>query len=129
MRRLVAAVLAGLVSGAALASDCGDLTTQGEMNRCMADQYRELDRQLNAVYSSYRARLDPQQRGDLKAAQEAWVRFRDVDCAFEASGSVGGSVHPFVEAACLAAKTKARLEDLRRYSTCSEGDVSCPSPR
>ena len=64
----------------------------------------------------------------LVAAQKAWLVFRDVQCEFEASGSVGGSVHPMIVAQCRAKLTKARTATLREMLSCQEGDLGCPVP-
>ena len=132
MRLMVAAAVAAMIAGgpAAEAKDCGDETTQGAMNKCVADQLKAADVTLNEAYQQIIHRL-----GDdagtvklLREAQRAWVDFRDKHCAFASSGVDGGSVYPFIHDSCLAEITEARNRQLDTFLHCEEGDLSCPVP-
>lgn len=118
-------LLAFAVSATAFA-DCGDLNTQTAMNQCAMEQFQRLDKELNKVYTEYRSRLDKRQKQQLKEVQLAWIKFRDLACAFESSGVEDSSVHPFIFQSCLSAKTNARLKKLSSLANCGEGDLSCP---
>lgn len=123
---LLLAVLLGASS--AWASDCAAANDQASLNQCTASDYAAQDKRLNQVYGQYRARLTPEQKQQLKAAQLAWIEFRDLSCAFETSSVQGGSAYPMVLNGCLAAKTTMRIEELQRLADCPEGDLGCPAP-
>ena len=106
--------------------NCGDLATQFEINQCAYQEYLQVDKKLNEVYSTYRARLDEDLQRQIKDVQLAWIKFRDLACDFESSGVKGGSVYPFVLQSCLTWMTRERLEQLKILAECKEG-VDCPA--
>ena len=111
------------------AADCASAKTQLEINDCAAFEFKNADKKLNTVYSAYLTRLDTQQKKQLKDAQRAWIKFRDLSCEFESSGVDGGSAYPMVLQNCLTAKTRARIDDLVKLGQCRERDLSCPAPK
>jgi len=103
------------ISSQSNASDnCNNLKTQLEMNACAANEYQRDDAKLNEYYKELAEKLGPSEKERLKAAQRAWIKFRDLQCEFEASRYEGGSIQPLVRSSCLAQVTKQRNEDLRR---------------
>lgn len=129
MKKIAPLLLVGLLcSGAALADDCDQATTQLELNQCSAGEYQKADKTLNETYKKVMARASASQRDMLKEAQNAWLKVRDADCAFISSGVEGGSVQPMVHNQCLADKTNDRNAYLESLTLCEEGDVSCPLP-
>lgn len=119
--------LAFAVSATAFAAGCGDLNAQSAMNQCALTQFQQLDEEFNKVYREYRSRLDDRQKQQLKEAQLAWVKFRDLACNFESSGVEDGSAHAFIFQSCLSVKTNSRLKELQSLANCEEGDLSCPA--
>ena len=113
----------------ARAAECGDQTQTG-LTGCANASYQASDRALNAVYKDIVARLatDAPARKLLADSQKAWIAFRDAECAFKVSSSLGGSIYPMEMAICLDERTRARLGELRAYLKCEEGDLSCPVP-
>ncbi|MDR3352067.1 MAG: lysozyme inhibitor LprI family protein [Zoogloeaceae bacterium] len=107
--------------------DCGNAQTQLEMNECAVKEYEEVDKDLNAIYASFRTSLDSEHKNALKEAQNAWIKFRDLSCALETLGSIGGSIYQMELNICLAEKTRARINEIKKLSGCEEGDISCPS--
>lgn len=105
-----------------------DATQTTDMTQCAVADFQTADRQLNQAYSDYRTRLSASQKNQLKLAQLAWIKLRDLSCDFESSAAQGGSVYPMIRYECLAAKTKARLKEIRSLSACEEGDLRCPAP-
>lgn len=129
MQRLMASVLlvSGMFAAAPLwAADCANAMDQLTLNQCAADDYAAQDKQLNQLYGEYRKGLGEGQKQQLKAVQLAWIKFRDLACAFESSSVEGGSVHGMVLNACLAQKTAARVKEIELLANCEEGDLSCP---
>lgn len=105
-------------------------SSQANLNECYSNNYKHSDTQLNALYRQITARLkdDAQTTKLLVTAQKAWVAFRDAECNFSTSGSADGSVYPMMQSICLNGLTASRIEDLKSYLKCEEGDMSCPVP-
>lgn len=95
------------------------------------DSYKAVDAQLNKTYQEIVARLkdDADGKKSLVDAQRAWMKFRDAECKFQASAVDGGSAYPLAMQACLEAVTRQRVQELERYTSCEEGDLTCPVPR
>jgi uncharacterized protein YecT (DUF1311 family) len=115
------------------AEDCGDAPNQAAMNLCADRSFQQADMQLNALYRQITNRLkgNSDAAETLKAfivAQRAWIAFRDAECAFVGSNTIGGSVHPTIVASCRAGLTDKRIADFKAYLKCQEGDLSCPVP-
>ncbi|CAI8904287.1 lysozyme inhibitor LprI family protein [Pseudomonas sp. IT-P260] len=112
------------------AVDCANASDQATMNQCAGQEFKSTDKELNVVYQQITGRLkdNPDRKKLLVGAQRAWIGFRDTECKFSASGVEGGSVYPLIYSNCLTAVTKARIEALKQYLTCQEGDMSCPVP-
>ena len=100
------------------------------MNQCAGQAFKAADKELNTIYQQITGRLkdNPDGKKLLVNAQRAWVSFRDAECTFSASGVAGGSVYPLIYSECLTGMTKTRVESLKQYLKCEEGDMSCPVP-
>lgn len=122
MRILVLLSLSNLV----FAVDCRDPQTQIDMNQCAAQDYARADSLLNKNYQVYRTRLDSKQQQQLKTVQMAWLKYRELHCAFVASSVSGGSTYSMILNNCLTEKTNLRAKELEAGYTCPEGDLSCP---
>jgi len=99
--------------------------SQMELNQQAGTTLQDADRQLNAAYTKLRTRLGPESRARLQAAEEAWIRFRDRECAFIGAPTAGGSIHGMIVAQCQARLTLVRVKDLEAQLNCQEGDLSC----
>ena len=112
-------VLALLLSSISIAGQkpkddpCANAQTQLEMNMCWGNQYKTADAKLNAVYREFTSKLSPEETVQLKAAQLAWIKFRDANCEFVADAYKGGSIRPMIAAMCLADGTNARTSELK----------------
>ena len=129
--RLLLALTPFLFSPLAHAAvDCANASDQATMNQCAGQEFKSTDKELNVVYQQITGRLkdNPDRKKLLVGAQRAWIGFRDTECKFSASGVEGGSVYPLIYSNCLTTVTKARIEALKQYLTCQEGDMSCPVP-
>ena len=128
---LVTSVLMAIAPMAvALAQDCANATSQMAMNVCADQAYRKTDAELNAVYSQINGRLkqDKEATKLLVNAQKAWLAFREAECTFSTSASAQGSVYPMLVAQCRNGLTSKRIDELKAYLRCEEGDLSCPVP-
>jgi uncharacterized protein YecT (DUF1311 family) len=99
--------------------------SQMELNRQSYDDYQKADKRLNATYTALMAKISAAGKARLRDAQVSWLRFRDQECAFEAMGTEGGSVHSLIVNECLTGLTLARVKDLEHQLNCKEGDLSC----
>ena len=93
---------------------CANAQTQVEMNECQGREYKKADAALNVVYKQLMAKIDDEgERTSLKAAQQAWIKFRDADCEFESYQNKGGTIYPLVYSGCLTVHTQERRKQLR----------------
>ncbi|SDO07142.1 Uncharacterized conserved protein YecT, DUF1311 family [Methylobacterium phyllostachyos] len=128
MRRAAACLAVLLCAGAGAPARSADPcagTTQMDLNACAGATYERADAAMNVAYAKLMKQIGPKTRDGLRAAQKAWLPFRDASCALEAMGVEGGSMQPQVHADCLARVTAARTKVLTGYLTCEEGDVTC----
>ncbi|RKQ39772.1 lysozyme inhibitor LprI family protein [Enterobacter sp. R1(2018)] len=128
MKRVLLLLSGLLLSASALADTCDTATSQAEINQCYGAEYKKQDDLLNQTYKQVMKRATDKQKTQLKAAQNAWIAFRDADCELLSSGAETGSVYPMVHAICMADKTRERTELLKSTLQCEEGDVSCVFP-
>jgi uncharacterized protein YecT (DUF1311 family) len=120
--------LLAISTQSAYALDCNNASTQADINQCASADYKKSDFQLNKAYREVYSKLDARQVPQLKAAQNAWIKFRDADCSFHTSSARGGSMYAYVLAGCLEAKTSARTKELSALLHCKEGDIDCVFP-
>lgn len=102
--------------------DCSNASAQVELTYCAEQDWMEADADLNAAYKAAMALMKqidadlPQDEqgaaANLKAAQRAWISFRDAACAAEGYLMHGGSAEPMVIYGCRAGLTKVRAADL-----------------
>lgn len=130
MKRVCLLIAGLLLSANVLADSCDSATSQAELNECYGNEYKKQDVLLNQTYQEAMKLATETQKPKLKAAQNAWIAFRDADCTFMTSGTddASASVAPMVHAQCMADKTRERTELLKSTLHCEEGDVSCVFP-
>ncbi|MCA1564475.1 MAG: lysozyme inhibitor LprI family protein [Acidobacteria bacterium] len=92
---------------------CPGARTQSELNGCAARARDRADAELNKVYRELMKETGTAERAQLRAAQLAWIEFRDAQCDYESIGNKGGSIYPMVYSFCLAKVTAARARHLQ----------------
>ena len=97
---LVGLGLVGLAASPAMAVDCQRAATPGEKAICADPSALAADADLGKTFEALRASLDAKGKGQLVAAQVAWLGIRDSNCADEKGPALG---------ACLARETRARI--------------------
>lgn len=115
----------------AKADPCAEAVSQFEMNECSAAQYKKADARLNRVYGKLVELMekdlrDAQQQNHedqqkyertaidkLKAAETAWIQYRDLHCDFAEQQYEGGSIRPLIWALCMKETTEHRIEELK----------------
>jgi len=89
--------------------------SQQEMNQQAYAEFDKADAELNKVYAKVLAKLDEEGKAKLKAAQRAWVAFRDAQAEMDADLMRGGSAAPLLRAGSLTGTTKKRVQDLKDF--------------
>lgn len=79
----------------------------------LAQDRKEADASLNAVFGKLIAQLDEAGKMKLRMAEKAWIKYRDAQAAFEGSLYEGGSIRPLIEGNCLLAITRNRTKELQ----------------
>ena len=120
MKKVVPALLLALALLPAAAAQrragkdpCDDPQSQPEMNLCARERFKAADAARSRAYDRLAAKLEGDPRERLKAAEAAWLRYRDDNCVYEASIYEGGTIKPTVYSSCLERVTKARTAELR----------------
>jgi uncharacterized protein YecT (DUF1311 family) len=108
--------------------DCANAQVQFEMNICANRAYEAADKSLNEIYLKILASEDASGKNRLKAAQRAWLKFRDLECDFESAVNEGGTMYPMVYSGCLQGLTEERTKQLRYYQSCQSASGDCKSP-
>lgn len=93
-----------------------DAQTQVELNNCARRAFEEADAEMNRVYRLYLKDLsgdDAKAREKVRAAQLAWLKYRDAHCLVEAMINEGGSIYPLVYSGCLASVTAERTRRMK----------------
>ena len=108
---------------------CRKVNSQRELNDCTEKKFHAAEDELQKLYREVGTRLqsdlDKLGKGDelmrkytasavadLKAAQEAWVTYRDLQCRAEGGQYAGGSIQPTIFANCMESVTRARIQQL-----------------
>lgn len=99
--------------GARKPPECADLETQAGMNRCAIYKYQKADEVLNKSYQETMNVIQTDHKPKLKAAQQAWIQFRDAHCECEAFMYEGGTIQPLIKYSCLETVTIARTKQLK----------------
>lgn len=123
MIRPIAILFALSLPATAQEVNCTNPVTQLDMNICEYDAWMAADAVLNGVYADavavVRARdadypLEGASEEDrLRAAQRAWVAFRDANCDAAGYQMRGGSAEPLLINGCLRMMTQARIGELQ----------------
>ncbi len=103
--------------------NCKNPQTQTEMTICAGLDYKAADVELNRAYKSAMvvmkdmdAHLPPKLKGavkTLRAAQRAWILYRDKACEAHGFMARGGSMESMLVGHCLAELTRKRTRGLK----------------
>ena len=104
----------GWAAQSSLQNPCEGFRTQLEMATCQEQQAKEADQALNTLYAAVMKKLNSKERVQLKAAQKAWIAYREADCEAQTALYKGGSIAPLIKAACLTKATQDRTKDIKR---------------
>lgn len=89
--------------------DSGGVTAG--MIDCIGQELERQDARLNKVYNEFMATLSAERKEQLRAAQRAWLKFRDENCKFYYDPD-GGSIARVAANACVLSATAERAGEL-----------------
>lgn len=82
---------------------------------CSLKKLAEADAELNETYRRLAQKSGGERRGaKLRAAQRAWIKYRDANCDYETEIGGGGSMATFEYNGCLTGMTADRTTELRQ---------------
>ena len=90
-----------------------------------ANSLKAQEAELDKIYQALSEELSTPGKTKLDQAKEAWLTFRQEQCAFNAAGSMGGSVYPAILSLCYEELTQQYTALLKAQLNCQEGDLSC----
>jgi len=119
----VSLLLAALATGASPVDeppyDCETTAVQFELNECARAEYERADARLNQQWQVtlevFRSR-SPEDVERLRAAQRAWISFRDTQCDAEHPFDLGVSLDKMLNINCRRALTEARTSELAQLA-------------
>jgi uncharacterized protein YecT (DUF1311 family) len=87
--------------------------TQMELNQQEGAKYDKADRELNVVFRHLLTITDKSSVKPLKAAERAWIAYRDAEADYESSKYEGGSIQPLIYETSLYDSTIQRTKQLK----------------
>ena len=84
------------------------------MIACTVQELAVQDKALNAAYAGVMTDLNARQKAKLRAAQKAWIAFRDADCVSRQDED-WGTLSRITANVCLLRRTVERTIDLETY--------------
>jgi uncharacterized protein YecT (DUF1311 family) len=117
---------------------CNDAKSQMELNQCAGEQYQKADTRLNLIYGNVVREMqkdlaDAKEHKDtqqieyeetaiekLRAAEKAWIAYRDLHCEAAEYQYQGGSMRPMIWNFCMAQVILDRIGELK--SAYEDGD-------
>lgn len=109
MNKLKAVIFCLLLANASYAADL----TQADLNKAAEQQRDSADFMLNKAYEQLMGALEEKEaKADLKAAQKAWLKFRDLNAKFAADQYKGGSLAALTQSQSLTEMTQNRTSAL-----------------
>ncbi len=119
-------LFSALVVPVEVLADCQTPQSQMEFNICAHEAYKAADKDLNAVYGRAMAAMKDMDRyleGELKgaaralrAAQRAWIVFRDKACESNGFQARGGTMESMLIGRCKTRLTRERIGHLKELA-------------
>lgn len=106
----------GQALGQSTAQDvaCADAQSTAAMRECEIARLKRADAGMNAAYQALSAKLDQRGQAKLRAAQQAWQKFRSAEADYQSDAERGGTLAPLIAASVQADLTEARRKDLEK---------------
>ena len=94
---------------------CTEANTTVEMQVCLVQKLEESEILMADRLNRLMKCLDSGQQEQLAGDQNVWLRFRELNADFEASGERGGSLYTVERLAILVEMTQKRADELERF--------------
>jgi len=95
------------------------------MQDCIAEEYTHQDGRLNTAYRTLRGRLPQAESRALLAAQRAWIKRRDAECAWDATTE--GQAQRLVANDCMLRMTAIRAAELEAATADGAASTALPA--
>ncbi|WP_286789122.1 MULTISPECIES: lysozyme inhibitor LprI family protein [unclassified Pseudomonas] len=89
--------------------------TTRDMLSCISAETKLQDTRLNEAYQNTMATFSDPQKAKLKETQRLWIKYRDANCSLY-TNATGGTIDALNTASCLLDMTKARADELSRFT-------------
>jgi len=129
----------GAKAQTAKADPCEKAISQADMNECYGKEYQKDDARLNRVYHKAMESLqhDLVQAGsdqaqkqsaqtaveDLKAAELAWIKYRDLQCEAASQQYQGGTMASMIHSMCMSMATEHRIDEIKQAHENGDGKL------
>jgi uncharacterized protein YecT (DUF1311 family) len=122
-----------LGSGPVLALDCTKAAASEEVARCLGDELREADVHINDSYSALMTALPAPEKTDLRIAQRAWLKERNLVCGLSSKETDREKWYRAVlldyrKTVCVTRYTRQRTAELDRMSAEAAAKAAPASP-
>jgi uncharacterized protein YecT (DUF1311 family) len=99
-------------------SDCMDKSAgvTVALRACTSRELQHQDQRLNRIYHKLYQATPSAIKANLKAAQLAWIQFRDKQCALNGSTAQGGTLAPLLVDSCHLEMTVERANELEKLA-------------
>ena len=111
---LLGAPAQALGQAAAQDAECENAKSTAAMRECEIGRLKREEAGLNAAYRSLSARLDPRGQAKLRAAQEAWLKYRVAEAEYQADAARDGTLAPLIAESVRADLTEFRRKELEK---------------
>lgn len=95
--------------------NCANAMTQQARNLCARQEFEASEQKLNQTYQQLLSRLRGKPRTLLANAQQAWIEYREANCAYKYDGYTAGAIASMMYSNCLRQATERRIKDLESY--------------
>lgn len=89
--------------------------TNAEMKEQSSNRLNKFDKELNIVYQKIMKNNSGIKKENIRKAQIAWLKFRDLHCLCESKEHEGGSLESLIYIECLAIMTEERVKQLKIF--------------
>lgn len=89
--------------------------TNAEMKEQSSKRLTKFDKELNIVYQKIMKNNSGIKKENIRKAQIAWLKFRDLHCLCESKEHEGGSMESLIYIECLAIMTEERVKQLKIF--------------
>lgn len=112
---LLMVIAIGFPGGAHAFDACKRAKNSMDELACIDQKYEGVQADLSALYDSLLQTQNEDALPILREAQQTWVAYRDLECAWEAAQDAGEMLNRLREVACLVKVTQGRIAVLQSF--------------